>query len=509
MLAAVLSFLLLQTPAPAGQASSASSSPQPATAAENFVSGRLAIEGDSPVTVRSPLSNDERRCADTLVPAVKELNDTINSYEQERAGLGAKNDEWELAIAKAEAEKISLLAQRELGQQALKAAQDRADALRPAEAPAPPAAKRAASETAEKAAEAAKAAQESVRQAKKELAAVEAALRGLDRTIASARDKLLANKQRIRELTEDIEKKRDAIDPEIRRVRGKHVPLGKRMHINRQFVRCERGLRNARIEAQIEAETRTFRGAMRGARAGRCATALCWGPSYKFAFEPLAELPIGKTFGFPNSGLARYVNSNDIQVSFNAGIRFWMAWDWVSVSVYLSKPILHQSEAIHVSGSNTEFSTSQVRRPYPGVGIGLFGDLLWLSFDYDTLRNGNSGAQRAPEFRPNEVVSHAYTFTVAIAPIAGVRNGLGLGTVGMRERRLAEEKEAKDKEAKAKEEADRRAQEAAKIREELARIQDQLAKAQQELEETKQAKHQPETQPESRPEGPAPSAGPP
>ena len=164
--------------------------------------------------------------------------------------------------------------------------------------------------------------------------------------------------------------------------------------------------------------------------------------------EPLAELPIGKTFGVPSSGLARYVNGNDIQVSFNAGVRFWMAWDWVSFAVYLSKPLLQGGDFIHVSGSKHEFATSQVRRPLPGLGVGLFGDMLWLSFDYDQLRNGNAGNLRAPEFPQNAIVSHAFTFTVAIAPMAGVRNGLG--TLGEKNRREAAEAAAKAAAAKAK-----------------------------------------------------------
>lgn len=252
---------------------------------------------------------------------------------------------------------------------------------------------------------------------------------------------LAAVKLRITELAGEARTQQDVVDDLVDEpaVNGRE---------RRQRRRCERSASNARIEAQIEKETRSFRGAMVGARRSRCATAICWGPSYKFAFEPLAELPIGKTFGVPSSGLARYVNGNDIQVSFNAGVRFWMAWDWVSFAVYLSKPLLQGGDFIHVSGSKHEFATSQVRRPLPGIGVGLFGDMLWLSFDYDQLRNGNAGNLRAPEFPQNAIVSHAFTFTVAIAPMAGLRNGLG--TLGEKNRREAVEAAAKEAAAKAK-----------------------------------------------------------
>ncbi|HRI08103.1 MAG TPA: hypothetical protein PKW35_09805 [Nannocystaceae bacterium] len=205
--------------------------------------------------------------------------------------------------------------------------------------------------------------------------------------------------------------------------------------VNRQMRRCLRQRQNARIEAQIEAEKGTFRAGFRAGREARCKTALCWGPSNKFAFEPLAELPVGKTFALSHSGLARYINGTDVDVSFTAGLRFWSHWDWFSVGIYLSKPLVVNRDLIHVSGSTHEFNSSQIRRPYPGLAIGLFGDMLWISLDYDQLRNGNTGDQRAPEFRPNDVVSHTLTLSVAIAPVTGFRNGIGLGTELARKRR--------------------------------------------------------------------------
>lgn len=233
------------------------------------------------------------------------------------------------------------------------------------------------------------------------------------------------------------EKLRDELEVAVS---SRYGVLRSKPKLRAELRRCIRDKKNQRLEVAIEAETRSFRGAMADARIARCATAICWGPSNRFAFEPLAELPIGKSFSFSRSGLGRYINGNEIQVSFNAGVRFWAMWDWVSVSVYLSKPLLDAAEVITVYGSAHEFSASQVRRPFPGLGVGLFGDLLWLSADFDQLRNGNSGALRAPEFRPNDVVSRTMTFTVAIAPLAGLRNGLGT----LRQKQQREKAEAQE-----------------------------------------------------------------
>ena len=429
----------------------------------------LKVEGDAPYEPIRPLSTDERECAAALVPEAAGIRDKIRSLQAESAAVTARSGEvlqriTEVEKEKAEAGKAKEKAEAEKAKaEKAKAEAERARERAEAEKAKPGADKAKAEAAVEKAKAALEAAKTAMEAALAEVAKAEAARDSAGRTLVALQGELLANEAKLRELEEHAELKLPDMDRAIGRAYDKNNPFRARFHLKRQLRRCERGLRNARIEAQIEKESRTFRSAMRGARQGRCGTALCWGPSYKFAFEPLAELPIGKNFAFPNSSLARYVNSTDVQITFNAGVRFWMAWDWVSIAVYLSKPILHQGETIHVSGASTSFSTSQVRRPYPGVGVGLFGDLLWISFDYDQLRNGNSGALYAPEFRPNEVVSHAYTFSFAIAPIAGIRNGLGLGTVAARD---AREQEAKQKAEAAKKEAE--AQAAAKAAAEKA-----------------------------------------
>lgn len=297
----------------------------------------------------------------------------------------------------------------------------------------------------------------------KELAALQAQILGLTDTAKNEalKTKIAEQTGKIAKTDEDLAKVDKAIAAQQERIaaqQAKHGDLEARRAADeaqlnvdiakrwdelpkRERIRCRRQKKNDRIEHAISLETRTFRGIMRGARESRCATALCWGPSHKYAFEPLAELPIGKSFASHRSGLGRYINGTDIQVSFNAGLRFWAAWDWVSVSVYLSKPLFTASDIITISGSSHQFSGSQVRRPFPGVGVGLFGDIVWLSMDWDQLRNGNTGDLRAPEFRPNDAISHTATFTFAIAPFAALRNGLGA---------LAEKRKEDKKEEQAK-----------------------------------------------------------
>jgi hypothetical protein len=161
-------------------------------------------------------------------------------------------------------------------------------------------------------------------------------------------------------------------------------------------------------------------------RRARCATAICWGDGYKYGLEPLVELPIGKSFASNGlGGLANFENSHDLSATFTAGLRFWFLHDWASVSVYLSKPLFAQNGSIRVNGSPFEYGAQNIRRPYPGFSIGLFADTVWLGFDIDELRNGDSDSTRDPNFPRNAVVSRALVFTVALSPVTLARNALG------------------------------------------------------------------------------------
>lgn len=172
----------------------------------------------------------------------------------------------------------------------------------------------------------------------------------------------------------------------------------------------------------------SFKDALRSAREGRCRTAICWGSDYKWAIEPLAELPVGKTFSLSHkSDLGNYINNHNYSASLAAGIRVWLFHDLVSVAMYISTP-LGGDDTVRVRGSSYEFPATKIKRPYPGFALGLLADTLWIGFDHEQLRNGDSDAGRDPSFPRNAVVDRVWTLTVSIATITAIRNGLGIAT---------------------------------------------------------------------------------
>jgi hypothetical protein len=183
-------------------------------------------------------------------------------------------------------------------------------------------------------------------------------------------------------------------------------------------------------EARVSAGGgKTFANFFGNARAARCRTAICGfgADDTWFAVEPLGEIPVGKTFVFPgvDSGLADFVQNHDVSVTLAAGLRFWFFYDWVSLSVYLSSPLYDGDATIRLRGSDFEHSPARLKRPYPGVGLGLIGDLLWIGVDYNELRNGDTDASRDPDFARNAVISRAWTISFGLAPITLARSGLG------------------------------------------------------------------------------------
>lgn len=183
--------------------------------------------------------------------------------------------------------------------------------------------------------------------------------------------------------------------------------------------------------SQDEAASANIRDRLSRARKARCKTALCWGgsDSTELALEPIGEIPVGKTFTpdffRPRDGLAGFVNNHDVSLTLAAGMRFWFYYDVVSLSVYFSTPLLDGDATIRLDGSTFEHPFSRVRRPFPGIGIGLFGDIMWVGLDYNELRNGDSDMGRDPDYPRNAVIDRALTITVGIAPITLARTGLG------------------------------------------------------------------------------------
>jgi hypothetical protein len=174
-----------------------------------------------------------------------------------------------------------------------------------------------------------------------------------------------------------------------------------------------------------------FRDTVKEGRRIRCSTALCWGgdDGFRWALEPLVELPIGKTFALPSSTgvstLGRWINTHDVTISFAGGLRFWMWDDLISFSTYFSQPLTNSSGTIHVPGSDFDYAVSNVRRPYPGMAIGLMGDTLWLGFDYQELVNGDSSNHLDPHYAPSALVSRSWSLTIGLATVNTVRWGIG------------------------------------------------------------------------------------
>ena len=162
--------------------------------------------------------------------------------------------------------------------------------------------------------------------------------------------------------------------------------------------------------------------AMRGAR---CNLALCTNDQW-FAVELLVELPVGKTFalGSTNS-LSNWINSHNLDAKLAGGLRFWGFHDWASISVYSSAPLTEGGQTVYVPGSEYEHPTSNIRRPYPGLALGLFGDSLWIGFDYQKLVNGDTRSRSDVNYAPNQTIAEAWSVTVGLATVTGIRSGLG------------------------------------------------------------------------------------
>jgi len=160
----------------------------------------------------------------------------------------------------------------------------------------------------------------------------------------------------------------------------------------------------------------------------RCATAICFDNGEKkdwLGIEPLVELPVGKSLALSKSSLSNYVDNHELRIDLAAGARVWLFRDIVSVSVYISKPLT--DGRIRLEGSPFVYPAASIRRPYPGIALGLLFDSLWLGFDRDELRNGDGQDVMAvnPDFPPNTVVSSTWTLTVALQPVTAFRTAIG------------------------------------------------------------------------------------
>jgi hypothetical protein len=164
-----------------------------------------------------------------------------------------------------------------------------------------------------------------------------------------------------------------------------------------------------------------------GVRRARCATAYCWGGSdgRKYAIEPTVDLPIGMYWAAGGGSLASYVNANNIKIHATAGLRYWFAYDAMSVGILLAQPELTESQTT-IDYRDKTLATSQMRRPYPTLVVGFWGDIIQLSVSYDELRNAaRSSGNYIQDYSANAVLARAVTFGVALNPVTAARNGIG------------------------------------------------------------------------------------
>lgn len=194
---------------------------------------------------------------------------------------------------------------------------------------------------------------------------------------------------------------------------------------NRNFEAYERAKRVEGIAGDVPA--RHIADRIAGVRRARCATAYCWGgkDGRQNAIEPVLDLPIGMYWSAGGGSLARFVNANNIKISASAGLRYWFAYDVMSVGILLAQPELTDTQTT-VDFRDKSLSSSQVRRPYPTLIVGLWGDIIQLSASYDELRNAaRTSDNYIQDYPANGVLSRAVTFGVALNPVTAARNGIG------------------------------------------------------------------------------------
>jgi len=162
--------------------------------------------------------------------------------------------------------------------------------------------------------------------------------------------------------------------------------------------------------------------------AARCATAICFAngtSQYWLGIEPLVELPVGISSAIGNTSLAEYINNHELRIDLAAGLRVWLFDDVVSLSVYLSKPLIDAN--VRAVGSDFVYPGTAVRRSFPGFALGVLFDSIWIGFDRNELRNGGSDNPMTfnSDFPPNVVVSSAWTVTIALQPVTAFRTAIG------------------------------------------------------------------------------------
>ncbi len=192
----------------------------------------------------------------------------------------------------------------------------------------------------------------------------------------------------------------------------------------------EEKLTEAQRKAELASTPRealTFDDRMAGVREVRCYTAFCWGgyDGTAFAIEPVVELPVSKYWALGEGGLARNINNSGLELALHAGVRFWFAYDFLSVGVLLADPKLTRQEDFTIDASEATFSQKSVSRPWPTLIVGFFADVVSLTMSYDQLRNTDGSHAVDNRYRENEVLSRTLTFGLTINTFTAMRNAFG------------------------------------------------------------------------------------
>lgn len=178
--------------------------------------------------------------------------------------------------------------------------------------------------------------------------------------------------------------------------------------------------------ADTTEKSKSLPAALMGATTFRCKMALCWGgKGAKYAIEPVLDLPFSLTWSMGDGALPGYINSHVVNLEFNAGLRFWFAYDIASVAVFVSEPVIKSGDPILVDGSSFAHGSGSIHRSFPSVGFGFFGDALLLGVSYDVLRNGAADQNQDRNFPPNEVLSRSLTFSLGFSFLNLTRNQIG------------------------------------------------------------------------------------
>lgn len=189
-----------------------------------------------------------------------------------------------------------------------------------------------------------------------------------------------------------------------------------------------RKFKSALAETMTTAVSQSFTHRTAGIRRIRCLTAFCWGGSdgTKFAVEPILDMPVSMYWAAGESGLARHINATGLQLTIHAGVRFWFAYDKLSLGLILAEPELTKTARFGIDTSDKMFGPEAIYRPWPTLSLGILADVVSVSVSYDQLRNTDGTSAVDPQFRQNQVLSRTVTMGVSINTFTAMRNAFGL-----------------------------------------------------------------------------------